>query len=298
MKNGYVLTQNDPEVKIHYQEYGDPGNQTIIFIHGFPEYSYAWRDFLGPISEQGYHCVAIDMRGYHKSSKPRGIKHYRMDHLTDDVKAVIEHFGNKAVVIGHDWGGAVTWEFAYRYPEYCEAVVVLNCPHRPAFAKNIKESWNLSFRQLKKSWYIYLFQLPWIPELIMKAKNFSWFEKWGPRKLKNHDEDMKKYKESLSLPYGLTGPINFYRANIFGEYGRGLVKALMGKMKWHTIPCPALLLWGEKDMALDKGLTKNMDEFFTGSFEKKYYPDASHWLHLDKTAEVKADILDFLNKLS
>ena len=67
MREGYV--QTDPEVKIHYVEYGDPHNQTIVFIHGFPEYSYAWRDYLGPISEKGYHCVAIDMRGYHKSSK-------------------------------------------------------------------------------------------------------------------------------------------------------------------------------------------------------------------------------------
>jgi len=289
MKSGYVTSQIDPEVKIHYVERGDPNNPTIIFLHGFPEYSYAWRDYLGPISENGYHCVAIDLRGYHKSSKPQGVKHYKMSCLTDDVKAVIDFFDKKkAVVIGHDWGGAVTWEFAYRYPQYCNGIIVMNCPHRPAFAKNTKGSLKLFFRQLKKSWYIYFFQLPWLPELIMKAKNFRWFEEWGPRKIK--DEEMKKYKENLSRPYGLTGPINFYRANTFGVYGREILKNTL----WKTIPCPTLLLWGEKDMALDKGLTENMDEFFTGGFKVKYYPDASHWLHLDKTGEVKVDILEFL----
>jgi pimeloyl-ACP methyl ester carboxylesterase len=290
MREGYV--QTDPGVKIHYVEYGDPQNQTIVFIHGFPEYSFAWRDYLEPISEKGYHCVAIDMRGYHKSSKPQGIKHYQMDRLTDDVKEVVKHFGGKAVIIGHDWGGAVTWEFGYRYPEYCDGIIVMNCPHRPGYAKNVRENLALNLRQQRKSWYIYLFQLPWIPELIMKAKNFKWFEKWGPRKIKN--EDMKKYKENLGLPYGLTGPINFYRANLFGEYGMGIIK----KSNWKTIPCPTLLLWGEKDMALDVGLTKNMDEFFTGDFKVKYYPDASHWIHLDKTEEVKADILAFLNNIN
>ncbi|HXH76240.1 MAG TPA: alpha/beta fold hydrolase [Bacteriovoracaceae bacterium] len=109
LRHGFVVTQQSPEVKIHYVESNNrPHNPLIIFLHGFPEHWYSWGDYLHAVANEGYHGVALDLRGYNESSKPSEVEEYRLDKLVEDVCAVIQHFGNKSTfVVGHDWGGVI-----------------------------------------------------------------------------------------------------------------------------------------------------------------------------------------------
>ena len=112
-------------VKIHYAALGDPAKPLIIFIHGFPDYWYTWREQMKVLSKD-YYCVAIDQRGYNLSDKPKGGDNYQMKFLIADVIAVIKHLKReKAIIVGHDWGGAVSWGVAINAPQYVEKLIIL-----------------------------------------------------------------------------------------------------------------------------------------------------------------------------
>ena len=144
-------------VRLHYVESGS--GPPVILLHGFPEFWYAWRQQIPALAAAGFRVVALDQRGYNTSAKPKGIQHYQLETLADDVLGMIHAVGEeKAVVVGHDWGGAVAWAFAMRHPEAVDKLIVLNAPHPRRFLEELR-----GFAQLRKSWYILLFQLPWLP---------------------------------------------------------------------------------------------------------------------------------------
>lgn len=238
----------------------------------------------------GFHVVAPDMRGFNDSDKPQSKSSYDMKYLISDVLAIIHHLGyEKATVVGHDWGGSVVWELAEHHPEMVDVAVVLNSPHRGAYAANIRKNPLLSFRQTMNSLYIYFFQLPLLPELVICCCNFRWlehnFRSWATKECAFSDEDVEAYKAALRKPGALTATINYYRANTFGEFGMGVVKASMGKKRFGRISVPSLLIWGDKDPPLDKRLTDNMDEFFSGTFKSVHIQNGSHWVlheHFDR----------------
>lgn len=114
-------------VKIHYATVGE--GPLVIMIHGFPDFWYSWREQMTALKGD-YKVVAIDQRGYNRSDKPEGEEQYAMPKLIADVAAVIRHFGQeKAIIVGHDWGGAVSWQFAFNYPQMVDKLVILNLPH-------------------------------------------------------------------------------------------------------------------------------------------------------------------------
>src|SRR5271165_2247111 len=151
VKDGYADSSG---VKIHYASVGS--GPLIVMIHGFPDFWYTWRDQMAALSSD-YQCVAIDQRGYNLSDKPKGVENYDMRLLVGDVAAVIKSLGkDKAIIVGHDWGGAVAWQFALNLPQMTDRLIILNLPHPRGLAHALATN----PEQQKNSAYARNFQKP------------------------------------------------------------------------------------------------------------------------------------------
>ncbi|MBI3799352.1 MAG: alpha/beta hydrolase [Deltaproteobacteria bacterium] len=276
-------------VRLHYVTQGT--GKLVILLHGFPEFWYSWRHQIPALAEH-FQVVAPDMRGYNESDKPAGVANYRLDLLTADVMGLIRAFGEeRALIIGHDWGGGVAWTFAADYPQATERLIVLNCPHPDALQKQLRSN----FRQLRRSWYMFFFQIPWLPEALFRLNRRRFVEQafrgMAIRKEAFPDEDLQRYVEASAKPGALTAAINYYRA-MFRDFLR------RGERKFAKIACPTLLIWGEEDVALGKELTYNMEPYFTDRFEIKYIPRCSHWVQQEQPELVNQYMLEFLADLT
>jgi pimeloyl-ACP methyl ester carboxylesterase len=271
-------------VHLHVVAQGESG-PLVILLHGFPECWYSWRAYLPALAEAGFRAVAPDMRGYNLSEKPKGARSYDLPALTADVLGLIRAFGEeKAVIVGHDWGAAVAWRFAMDYPQAVEKLVICNVPHPARFAEGLRH-----FRQVRKSWYIFFFQLPWLPELVTR-RNLPRFVERGMRdsavrKETFSDEDLHVYTEALRQPGALTATINYYRAVV--RWGR--------RMPNKPITAPTLMIWGEEDRFLGKELVPGTERFVP-NLQVKYIPHCGHWVQQEAADEVKRALLDFLRQ--
>src|SRR3954451_12879850 len=199
-------------IKLHYAESGS-GETLVILLHGFPEFWYSWRHQL-PVIGAKYHAVAPDLRGYNLSDKPPRVEDYAMELLVKDVVNLIRFFGKeKAVLIGHDWGAAIAWAVAQRHPQLVSKLAALQVPPTQAWQANF------TLGQLLRSWYMFFFQLPKIPEWWARRNNFVAVEKMYKessfRPGAFSDEDIVAYKTALKQPGALTSGLNYYRANVF-----------------------------------------------------------------------------------
>jgi epoxide hydrolase 4 len=272
-------------VRLHYVTQGE--GPLLVLLHGFPEFWYSWRHQIPELAKY-FKVVAPDLRGYNESDKPAGVANYRVDVLTADVMSLIRAFGEeKAVIVGHDWGGGIAWVFAAVYQQAVEKLIVMNCPHPGPFQKHLRTS----RRQLRRSWYMFFFQIPWLPELGIRlnANRFvdQAFRGMAIRKEAFPDEELKKYVEAIRKPGAATAAINYYRA-AFRETMR------KGERQFAKITCPTLLIWGEEDSALGKELTYDMEPYFTDRFEIKYIPQCSHWVQQEQPELVNRYMLEFL----
>ena len=253
----------------------------VVLLHGFPETSHAWRGQVSALATR-FRVVAPDLRGYGKSDKPSGIGAYRTSVVADDIVALIHAFDtDRAHVVGHDWGGGVAWALALTHPEVVDRLVVLNAPHPAVMQKALRSNW----RQIRKSWYIFAFQLPWIPEWS--------FRRNGARALKDAlrrsskpgtftEADLTEYATAFSAPGAATAAINYYRA------------AVRWPLPRRTISAPTLLIWGEDDFALGIELTRGMEGLFAEPPRIEYLPGTSHWVMEERPAEVNRLLLEFL----
>jgi pimeloyl-ACP methyl ester carboxylesterase len=262
------------------------GDKLALLLHGFPECAYSWRNQIPLLVSLGYRVWAPNMRGYGRTDKPVGVKNYALELLESDVTDLIDASGAKSVLlIGHDWGGMVAWSYAMNGTRPIERLVVLNCPHPVNFFKGLR-----SAAQLKRSWYIGLFQLPWLPEKLISYKRAAWLERvvrgWAVHQDQFSDADIDVIRNNALIPGALTGMINYYRAS-----GRALLK---GEQR-HTskIRVPSLLIWGERDLALGKELTYGTDRYVT-DLTVRYIPDASHWVQQDTPEAVNRELAAFL----
>ncbi len=253
----------------------------VVLLHGFPETSRAWRKQIPELAKR-FKVVAPDLRGYGQSEKPKGIAAYRTAVLADDIAALIAAFGaERAHVVGHDWGGGVAWTLATLHPEVVDRLVVLNCPHPAVMQRALRSNWT----QIRRSWYIFAFQLPWLPEWA--------FSRGGAKALKDalrrsakrpdtfSDADVDEYARAFTAPGAATAAINYYRA------ARSRVQP--GKIK-----APTLLIWGVDDFALGIELTHGMDHLFENKPRIEYVPDTSHWVMEERPEVVNRLLLDFL----
>lgn len=272
-------------LNIHYVTAGE--GPLVILLHGFPQCWYTWRHQILALSEH-FKVVAPDLRGYGDSDKPPNISDYSMPHLTADVVGLIQVLGNKkAHIVGHDWGGAIAWQVALEYPDVVDHLVVLNAPHPAKFLKALRSN----FSQLRRSWYIFFFQLPLLPEWIFKRNPQKvltrMFKTASTSKESFTNEDINHYVAAIQKPGALTAALNYYRA-VFRKRGQKSHPAA------RTIKAPTLLIWGENDVALGKELTYEMEPLFEGTFRIEYIKNCSHWVNEEQPELVNQLLLNFL----
>ena len=272
------------DVRLHVVEAGQ--GPLVILLHGFPEFWYSWRHQIPALARAGYHVFAPDMRGYNRSDKPHGVRPYRIDMLIRDVARLIDHAGvERAVVVGHDWGGVVAWQFAMRYPERVRRLVILNAPHP---ARVIAAGW--SWKQLRRSWYVFFFQLPWLPEASLRARRFALLRRvlrtgpmcpgsFGP-------SDIERYVAAAAQPGALTAAINYYRALLRQSPAHRL-------RRLRPIAAQTLVIWGERDRYLGPELAEPVGSWVP-DLRVERLADAGHWVQNDRPERVNRLLLDFL----
>ncbi len=271
-------------VRLHYVEAGPSDGPLVLLLHGFPEFWYAWRSQLPALAGAGLHVVAPDLRGYNLSDKPRGRRAYRTDALADDIAGLIAHFGaGSAGVVGHDWGGGVAYATAMRHPEAVRRLAILNMAHPARMLAALRTA-----RQLRKSWYVFLYLLPVLPERLLAREDFSFAKRSlraGARGAFS-DEDLDRYVEAWSQPGALTAMVNYYRASVLRRPSRALAEMT-------PIAAPTLVIWGERDRYIGSELAEP-DPRWVRDVRVERIPDASHWVQHEAPERVSELLIEFL----
>lgn len=267
-------------VRLHYVEMGR--GPLIVLLHGFPEFWYAWRHQLPALAAAGFRAVAPDLRGYNLSEKPRGVRAYGMAELVEDVAALVRHLGEeRAHVVGHDWGGVVAWFLAMHRPGVVERLAIANAPHPVAFRRELRRP-----DQMLRSAYAAFFQLPWLPEAVLRAGDFALlmrvFRTEPTRPGAFTEEDLQRYREALARPGALTAMLNYYRAALRTR-----------PLPPRTVRAPTLLLWGERDRHLSVRMTEGLDRGVP-DLRVERLPAASHWVMADEPETVNRLLTGFL----
>jgi pimeloyl-ACP methyl ester carboxylesterase len=267
---GYVDSNG---VKIHYVEKGK--GPLVVLIHGFPDFWYSWRNQMPALAEH-YHVVAIDQRGYNLSDKPDTVEDYAMPKLVGDVEAVLKHFKQeKAVIVGHDWGGIVAWTFAMMHPEKTDRLIILNLPHPKGLARELAHNPD----QQKNSQYARNFQKPdaakhVTPELIVGF-------------LKIKDPDVRaKYLEAFKRS-SMEGMLNYYKAN----YPR---EPYTDDRDFPPVKCRVLMIHGLDDKALLSGALNDNWKWIEKDLTLVTVPGANHWVHHDAAPLVTKTMVRWL----
>jgi len=295
-------------IRLHYAESGS-GDNLVILLHGFPEFWYSWRHQL-PVLGKSYHVVAPDMRGYNLSDKPARVEDYRLDVLAEDVVGLIDYFGvQKAAIVAHDWGAGVAWALARRYPERLSKLAALQVPPLAVWRAN------LTVRQLFRSWYMFFFQLPRIPEWAIRRRNFAaldrMFKKSGGRKTTFSDKDIELYKEALGRPGALTAALSYYRANArhlgprAGRNGDNDGNKAGSRVETHAgsdrpeqdrrIRVPTLFIYGEQDPAIIPATVRGVGRYIDAPYRELRIADSGHWVQNEAAVEVNAALMEFLD---
>ena len=256
----------------------------VLLLHGFPETSRAWRKQIPALAKR-FRVVAPDLRGYGGSDKPKGIAAYRTSVLTDDIAALIHAFdAERAHVVGHDWGGGVAWATAMEHPEAVDRLVVLNCPHPLVLARALRSNW----AQVRKSWYIFAFQLPWVPEWALRRNGARALKGTLRRFTKRPDTfsegALDEYARAFSAPGAATAAINYYRAAVRSP----------ASMRMKRVRASTLIIWGEDDVALGIELTRGMEGLLEREPRVEYLPDTGHFVMEERPEVVNRLLLEFL----
>jgi pimeloyl-ACP methyl ester carboxylesterase len=281
LRHGYAELS---DVRLHYVEAGE--GPLVVLLHGFPEFWYGWRLQIPALAAAGLRVVAPDMRGYNLSGKPSGVGAYAMPCLTGDVAQLIAERGEtRASLVGHDWGGAVAWATAITRPEVVTRLAVLNLPHPRRLLEGLRTR-----EQLRRSWYMFAFQLPWLPERMAAGNRWKWL-----RAGFEHDarpgaytlSDIERYCEAWARPGTLSAQINYYRA-AFRHPPRGL------RGSGARVAAPTLVIWGERDRYLGAELADPHPEDVPSLTQVVRLPDASHWVAADEPERVNQLLVEFL----
>lgn len=273
----------------------------ILFLHGFPEFWYEWKDQLQEFGKN-YLAVAPDLPGYNLSDKPSELSDYRSEILLEDIRELADHFRHKRkfILVGHDWGGGLAWAFAIAHPEYLDKLVIINAPH-PAIFERLLAS---DPEQQKASQYMFMFRSS-KAEAILSANNYaSLTEHVLDPLLKSGaftETEKEAYLKAWSRPGALTGGLNYYRANHLGPPASPQIAAEIGPSTNDfgvgsasmVVKIPTLVIWGEKDTALVARSLTDLHEFVPNLIIKRV-PEGSHWVVHEKPAEVNLYIRTFI----
>ena len=250
----------------------------VVLLHGFPECSSSWDGVQRVLAARGYRVVAPDMRGYGGSDKPRGVKAYTIPRLVGDVAGLVRALGaTRAHLVGHDWGGVVAWWTAMLEPGVVDHLAIVNAPHPVGYAAALR-----TWAQLRRAWYVFFFQVPWLPEQLLGWRDFAALR--GTFKPDGISErQIAQCIDAMRSPEARSAAVAYYRAGL-----RGTVFGTQPAFR--KIERPTLVLWGERDRFLVPSLAEPPPDWVT-DVRTVRLPDATHWAPIDSAARV-ADELD------
>jgi epoxide hydrolase 4 len=267
------------------------GNRLILCLHGFPESALSWRYQIQPLAQAGYRVWAPDLRGYGGTTRPSGVKAYAIESLLEDVTGLLAAAETReAILVGHDWGGIIAWYYAMRYPDRLKALMILNAPHPACFERELRH-----WRQLRRSWYMGMFQIPQLPEAVLSMRHGyvigKIFDRMAIHRAHMPDDIVKLYREQACAPGALTAMLNYYRAALHG--GGALRQHTLG---YPTIKIPTLVMWGLQDHALDP---HNLDELsrYVSNLTTVPLEDAGHFVHEDHPDQVTTQLITWLQQI-
>ncbi len=263
-------------VRIHYAALGDSRNPLIVMIHGFPDFWFTWRNQMEALSKD-YYAVAIDQRGYNLSDKPKGSEQYDMSLLVADVVAVIRQLGReRAIVVGHDWGGAVAWSLARTQPQVVDRLIILNLPHPRALGRELATN----PQQQKNSQYARNFQQDGAAQKLTADGLAAWVTDPDARK-----EYVEAFKRS-----DFEAMLNYYKRN----YPREPYK--LEDTPIEKVKAPVLMVHGLKDQDLLAGALNNSWEFVESDLTLVTIPNAGHFVQQDAADMVTRTMLMWLKR--
>jgi epoxide hydrolase 4 len=273
------------EQRLHYVEVGE--GPLIVLLHGFPEFWYAWRRQIEPLAAAGFRVVAPDTRGVNLSSKPDGVGAYNVNQLAADIRGLIQERGaEKAMLVGHDWGGTIAWATAMQHPEVVDRLAILNAAHPRKLSQGLQHHPD----QLRRSWYFFFFDLPDLPEAVVHANHWHFFRHFLRDAHPAYTpEEIERYVEAWSQPGASTGMINYYRSSV-----RTPLKQAEEQIR--PISAPTLVIWGERDRYLRGDLAEPEHDDVPNLARVERLPDASHWVHHDEPERVTQLLVDFFRK--
>lgn len=265
---------------------GAGGTKFALLLHGFPESNLSWRFQVPLLVAMGYEVWVPNLRGYGQSSRPGGVAAYALSHLVADVAGLIDAgaAGRPVTLMAHDWGAIIAWAFAADQVRPLDKLVIMNVPHPARMGEGLR-----TWTQIKKSWYIFFFQLPWLPEFLIGQNQAGVIKRvfydMAIDKTNFTPDVLEAYRNNAALPGALTAMINYYRASArgpnFARYRRDAVK---------PIETPTLMIWGEADTALGVELTQNY-QGLVADMTLRRLPNVSHWVQQEAPDKVN-DILE------
>jgi epoxide hydrolase 4 len=276
------------EVSLHVALAGGEANENgplVVLLHGFPEFWWSWRYQIPALVQAGFRVAAPDLRGYNLSDRPATVADYGIAHLTADVDGLVRALGaDRAHVVGHDWGAVVAWEFAMRYPARLERLAILNVPHPQVMLRALMRS----PAQLRKSWYIFFFQLPHVPELFIQQNDYASLRKSlaAGRLVRPARDEIDPYVDAARRAESLRGGVNYYRATF---------RSMRDNLRRRPAPIDAevLVIWGERDLFLGRELATPPPKLVPHA-RVEFLPEASHWVQVDAPGRVNDLLVPFL----
>ncbi len=248
--------------------------EAVVLLHGFPETAQCWDQVRVQLNAAGFRTFAPNQRGYSLDARPEGRQAYRMQELLQDLDLLIDQINQPVHLVGHDWGAIVAWEYAMHYPKKLKNLVVLSVPHPGAFLRAL-----LASDQLFKSYYIGLFQLPKLPELL-----FEKFPKIGLGLLKNSGmtkQQLEIFKTEMLEQGRLSYSLNWYRALPFNARFQ----------RFDPVTIPTLFIGGTQDVAISDAGVKLNQRYVQAPY-REVMLEANHWLPVQQAAVVSQLILE------
>ncbi|GAB3438588.1 alpha/beta fold hydrolase [Phycicoccus ginsengisoli] len=269
---------------------GRPDPPVALLLHGWPQDRHAWSRVTPLLTAGGLRVVAPDQRGYSPRARPSGRAAYRMPELVADVVAAVDACGVQRVhLVGHDWGGAVAWAAAERHPERFASLTVLSTPHHRAFAAALRHP-----DQAARSWYMAAFQLPLLPELVLRGRLEAVLRGSGLPA-----QDAKRYAARFREPGAAGGGLAWYRGLPLGASTlSGIPNPLRRRGSRdaderppsHRITVPTTYLWGAGDPALGRRAAETSEGWVASDY-RFVELDAGHWLPETRPHEVAEAVL-------
>ena len=273
-------------VRLHVMEFGPAEGPPVLLLHGFPEFWWGWRSQIGPLARGGFRVWAADQRGYNLSDKPRGTAAYTQDVLADDAAGLLEAMGGgPAALVGHDWGAAIAWRVAVRYPHLLSRLVVMDVPHPTVMEAALRHN----PAQLRRSWYIFAMQAPWLPERQLRADGFRRLVKAvrdGAKPGSFSEAEIEEYRRAWSQAGALHAMLTWYRA---------AVRRRAAPFTRPRVEAPTLILWGADDKYVLADLARQSADLCDRA-RLEILPGATHWLHHEESELVNRLLLEFLRE--